>query len=294
MELFSQRLVDGLSSGCIYAALALAIVLVFRATGTLNLAQGEMAMFCCFLIWKLTDLGWPLIPAILAGVVAGFVGGAAIERVIIRPVEDSRDHLPVIIVTLGLLLALDSLAGGLFTVDTETLGSPFPSGSWHIGQVLVPYSSIGLFVVISALSGLMWFTFHRTRLGLAMRASVDNPESARLLGIRRSRMLMIGWGAAAALGALAAALVAPQTYVYTGMLQGVLLYAFTAATLGGFDSPAGAVVGGLLVGVLQTMVSGYVGFVGNDLSLMTALVVIIVVLMLKPTGLFGRPDSRRL
>jgi len=294
MELFSQRLVDGLSSGCIYAALALAIVLVFRATGTLNLAQGEMAMFSCFFIWKLTDLGWPLVLAIVAGVVVAFVAGAAIERVIIRPVEDSHDHLPVIIVTLGLLLALDSLAGGLFTVDIETLGSPFPSGAWHLGTVRVPYSSIGLFAVIAALSGLIWFVFQKTRFGLAMRASVDNPESARLLGIRRSRILMVGWGAAAALGALAAALVAPQTYVYTGMLQGVLLYAFTAATLGGFDSPAGAVLGGLLVGVLQAMVSGYVHFIGNDLSLMTALVVIIVVLMLKPTGLFGRPDSRRL
>jgi len=294
VELFVQRVIDGLSTGSIYAALALAIVLVFRATGTINLAQGEMAMFCCFIAWKLTDIGWPIVPAILVSMAAGFVGGAAIERVVVRPVEDAKDHLPIIIVTLGLLLAVDSLAGGLFTVDTERLDSPFPHGSWRVGGVHVGYDSIGLLAVIIVISVVIWFVFGRTRLGLHMRASVDNPESARLVGIRRSSMLMFGWGAAAALGALAAALVAPQTFVYTGMLQGVLLYAFAAATLGGFDSPAGAIVGGLAVGVVQDLVAGYITFIGNELSLLTALGIILAVLMVRPTGLFGRADSKRL
>ncbi|HVW44952.1 MAG TPA: branched-chain amino acid ABC transporter permease [Amycolatopsis sp.] len=295
MTLLIQRLLDGLSGGAVYAALALAIVLVFRSTGTLNLAQGEMAMFTCFLAWKLsTGLGWPVVPAIVVAMAAGFAGGALIERVVVRPVEDRPDHLPIIIVTLGLMLAINALAGGLFTVDIVRLPDVFPAGALQLGGVHLAYSTIGLLAVLLVVSALIWALFQRTRIGLHMRASVDSPESARLVGIRRSHMLMLGWGIAGALGALAAVLVAPQTFVHTGMLQGVLLYAFAAATLGGFTSVLGAVVGGLIVGVLQSLAVGYIDFIGNDLSLLVALAIIIAVLMVKPNGLFGRADSSRL
>jgi branched-chain amino acid transport system permease protein len=296
MDLLVNRVIDGLGNGAIYASLALAIVLVFRSTGTINLAQGEMGMFCAFIAWKVsspTGLGWPIIVAIVMAMGAGLIGGALIERVVIRPVERHESHLQMIIVTLGLFLGIDALAGKLFTLNSVTLASPFPTGGLRSGGIELPYQTIGLLGILIVVAALMWFLFARTRLGLAMRASVDNPESARLVGIRRGRMLAIGWGLAGAIGALSACLVAPATLVDVTMLQGVLLYSFAAATLGGFDSPVGAIVGGIVIGLLQVLVSGYVTFIGNQLSLLTALAVIMVMLLVKPTGLFGRTGTER-
>lgn len=298
MDLFLARVLDGLANGSIYASLALAVVLIFRSTGTINLAQGEMAMFTTFLAWKIASpsggLGLPVVVALLVAMAAGFVGGAAIERVIIRPVEGKESHLPMIIVTLGLFLAIDAVAGRVFTLNTVSLASPFPAGGVTAGGVLIQWSTIGLLLTLVGVSAAMWYLFQHTRIGLAMRATVDNAESALLVGIRRGRVLMVGWGLAAALGSLAGVLIAPVTLVQVPMLQSVLLYGFAAATLGGFESPLGAIVGGLLVGLTEALVSGYVGFIGNQLSLFTALVLIVAVLLVKPTGLFGRADLRRL
>lgn len=297
MSLLIERIFDGLSDGSIYASLALAVVLIFRATGTINLAQGAMGAFCAFIAWKLSSaagLGWPIVPAIAVAVIVGFFGGAVLERAFVRPVETESSHLPIIIVTLALSLAIEAIAGKLFSLQSVVLRSPFPTTSFHIGSASIPWESLCLLAVIIVVAALLWFLFQRTRIGLMMRAAVDNPESARLSGIGTGRMLMLGWGLAGALGALAGCLVAPQTFVNPSMLDGILLYSFAATTLGGFDSPAGAVVGGLVLGVLQVLISSYVGFIGNELGLLVALVVIVVMLMIRPNGLFGRVDARRL
>jgi branched-chain amino acid transport system permease protein len=297
MDLLIERIFDGLGNGAIYGSLALAVVLIFRTTGTINLAQGAMGTFCTFIAWKLSAAGglsWPIVPAIIVAVLAGFFGGAALERVFVRPVERERSHLPMIIVTLALSLAIEALAGHFFSLQSVALRSPFPLTSLKIGGVNIPWQSLCLLAVMLVVATLMWFLFQHTQVGLKMRAAVDNPESARLSGIRSSRMLMLGWGMAGALGALAGCLIAPQTFVNSSMLDGVLLYSFAAATLGGFDSPPGAVVGGLIIGVLQVLVSSYVGFVGNQLGLLVALVAIVAVLMVRPSGFFGHVDARRL
>ncbi|MDX6740744.1 branched-chain amino acid ABC transporter permease [Actinocorallia sp. A-T 12471] len=296
MALFLQRLIDGIGNGMLYGAVALALVLIYRATGLVNFAQGEMAMFCTFVTWKLADqelgFGLPIVVGIAGGVAFGFLFGAAVERVVVRPFEGA-DHLRQMIVTLGLFLALNALAAWVFTSSTERLDSPFPAGSLRIGGVSVAYQQLGVIAVLLVMALLLRLLFARTRLGLAMRGAAMNPESSRLLGVDVSRMLMVGWGLSAAIGALAGALVAPTVFVSPTMMQTLLLYGFAAAVLGGFDSAPGALVGGVIVGVVQAMASGYISAIGTQLQLATAFVLILVVLMLRPQGLFGRVSVER-
>ncbi|SEG93517.1 amino acid/amide ABC transporter membrane protein 1, HAAT family [Thermomonospora echinospora] len=296
MALFLQRLIDGIGNGMLYGAVALALVLIYRATGMVNFAQGEMAMFCTFITWKLADhefgLGLPIVAGIAGGVIFGFLFGAALERVVIRPFE-SADHLRQMIVTLGLFLAINALAAWIFTADTQRLASPFPSGALRLGGVSVSYHQLGVIAVLLVMALALRELFGRTRLGLAIRGASMNPESSRLLGVDVSRMLMIGWGLSAAIGALAGALVAPAVFVSPGMMQTLLLYGFAAAVLGGFDSAPGALVGGVMVGVVQAMVSGYVPAVGTQLQLATAFALILMVLLVRPQGLFGRVSVER-
>ncbi len=296
MALFLQRLIDGVGNGMLYGSVALALVLIYRATGLVNFAQGEMAMFCTFVTWKLSDsgsgLGLPIIAGIIGGVVFGFLFGAGLERVVIRPFE-SADHLRQMIVTLGLFLALNSLAAYIFTADTQRLASPFPDGSLNLGGVNISIREIGTVIVLLAMAALLRELFTRTRLGLAMRGAAMNPESSRLLGVDVSRMLMVGWGLSSAIGALAGALVAPSIFVSPGMMQTLLLYGFAAAVVGGFDSAPGALIGGVLVGVVQALASGYVSVIGTQLQLATAFVMILAVLLVRPQGLFGRVSVER-
>ncbi|WP_334143162.1 branched-chain amino acid ABC transporter permease [Rhabdothermincola sp.] len=293
--LFFQRLVDGLGQGAIYASLALALVLIYRATGLINFAQGEMALFSTYVTWMFWDRGWPVVAAIAASMVLSFVGGGAIERLIIRPVGEVRSHaLPIVIVTIGLLLALNELAGWIWGSEGRTFPRVFGTGAFTVGDVAVTYQTVGVLCVLAVEVFLLFLLFQRTKLGLAMRAVTSNAESSRLVGIRFGRVLMFGWGLAAAVGALAGSLYASQlaTLDRAIMLQ-LLVYAFASATLGGFDSPLGAVVGGLVVGVVTVMAGGYVSWIGDDLKLAAAFVLILVVLLVRPQGLFGRPQVER-
>lgn len=290
MVLLFQRLVDGIQSGVLYGSIAIALVLVYRATGLLNFATGEIAMFCTFIIWRLTDssqgLGLPLILSIVGGIVFGFFFGAGLERVVLRPFEKA-DHLRQSMVTMGLFLTLNALAGYLFSLDTQRLASPFPSGSFDIGGVVISYHRAGAMVALILIAILLKVMFSRTRLGLAMTGAAMNPESARLVGVNASTMLMMGWGLSAALGAVVGAMVAPDLFLSPNMMQSLLLYGMAAAVLGGMESYVGALVGGVLLGVIQTLVSGYVAFIGTQLQLATAFAAILVVLLSKPEGLFG-------
>ena len=292
MERFIQLVIDGIAIGSIYGALALALVLIFRSTGIVNFAQGEMAMFSTFIAWGLVEAGLPLLLALICALGLSLLGGMAIERILIRPVE-GQDPLTILIVTLGLFILINSAAGWIWGFENRGFPRALPDGSADIAGVTISYESIGIVAILLGVSGLLALLFQRTKLGLAMRAAAANPASARLVGINVGRTLMIGWGLAATLGALAGVLVAPQLFLDVNFMGGVLVYSFAAATLGGFDSPKGAVIGGWIIGVAETLAGDYIGFIGSDLTILVPLAIIFGVLLVRPNGLFGSPEVVR-
>jgi len=292
MKEFVQVTVDGIAAGSIYGAVALALVLIYRTTGIVNFAQGEMAMFSTFIAWGLVQADVPLGLAVLCTLGLSFAGGMVIERVIIRPVEGS-DPLALVIVTLGLLILLNSGAGWIWGFNNRAFPGLFGDETLDIAGVRISWESIGITGVTLAVVGLLFLLTQKTKVGLAMRAVSMNPESSRLAGIRVGRTLMIGWGLAAAVGALAGALIAPSLFLDVNFMGAVLVYSFAAATLGGFDSPVGAVVGGWIIGVTEQLAGHYVDFIGSDLKILVPLGIIIVVLMVRPSGLFGSREVAR-
>jgi branched-chain amino acid transport system permease protein len=292
MANFWQQVVSGLASGGVYALLALALVLIYRSTHVVNFAQGEMAMFTTFVGWTLLDHGVPYWASFLLAVACGFAGGVAIERIVIRPVE-GRPVLTVAIVTLGLFFLIDGAASWIWAPDVRTLPSAFPTRPVDVGGVAFSIEDLCIIGVSLATVLVLWLFFRFTKLGLAMRAAAREPQSSRLVGVRVGWMLALGWGFAAALGAVAGMLAAPPLGSFDqNLMQPILLYAFAGAVLGGLESPAGAVVGSLSLGVFLNLLGTYVDFVGTDLRLPVALGVILGVLLVKPTGLFGRTALR--
>ena len=290
---FMQQVVAGLASGSIYAALALALVLIHRATGVINFAQGEMATFSTYIAWTLTtNHGWAYWPAFAVTLLLSFLGGAAIHQTIIRP-NEKGSLLRVVIVTIGLLILINGLVTWIWGGEVRAVQSPFPAGTTEIAGVAITTADIGTIAVVVATVALLWALFQYTKLGLAMRAAAVNPAEARLVGVRVTWMLSLGWGLAAVLGAVAGMLAAPSVFLDPNLMAALLIYAFAAAVLGGIDSPVGAVVGGLTLGVGLNLIGTYVDFVGADLRLPVALLVILVVLLVKPTGIFGKAEVRR-
>ena len=283
MEAFLHQVLSGLATGGIYASLALALVMIYQSTNHINFAQGEMAMFSTYLAWTMVDAGMSWWIAFLITVLASFVLGMIIERVIIRPVEHAQ-ILTVVIVFIGLLIILNSVAGWIYSYTIKSFPSPFPAEAVFGG--LMSAHELGAIAVTLVVLVLLYVFFRFTPLGLAMRAVAQNPTSSRLVGIRVGWMLALGWGLAAAIGAIAGMMVAPIVYLDPNMMSGVLLYAFAAALLGGIDNPVGAVLGGFIVGVLENVMGAFV--IGTELKLTVALIVIIAVLLVKPTGLFGK------
>lgn len=292
MTEFLQQVVQGLGSGAVYASLALALVLIHRFTGIVNFAQGELAMISTYVAWQLVESGMPFWLALPVTLGVSFVGGMLIERVIIRPVEGAPE-LTIVIVTVGLLIFVNALAGLIWSFTVKDFPQPFPDGGLDLGGVSLSWSTLGVIGVVAMVMGLLYVLFQHTGIGLTMRAVASNPASARLSGIRVGRVLMLGWGLAATVGALSGVLVAPLLFLEPNMMGGVLIYAFAAATLGGFDSPVGAVAGGLVVGVAETLAGAYVDAVGADLKIGVPLLIILVVLLVRPQGLFGRAAVER-
>jgi branched-chain amino acid transport system permease protein len=289
---FAQQVTSGLAAGAIYASLALALVLIYQTTNVVNFAQGEMATFTTFVAWMLMDRGLPYWPAFVLTLLIAFAGGVAVERVLIRPIEH-RPEIVIVIMTIGLLIALNGLTGWIWGPEVKAFDSPFPNDTVVVGGVAVSVRDIGTFCVCLGVVLLLWLFFRFTTLGLAMRAVAFNPDASRLMGVRVGWMLALGWGFAAVLGGIAGMMAAPTVFLDPDMMLVVLIYAFAAAVLGGIDSPVGAVVGGLLLGVVINLLGAYVDFVGNELRLPTALAVLLVVLIVRPTGLFGRVHVRR-
>jgi branched-chain amino acid transport system permease protein len=300
---FLQQVVIGLSSGAIYALLALALVLIHRATGVINFAQGEMAMFSAFIAWQLVQWGLPYWVAFFATLAISFVGGVFLQRVVLRPFQ-SAPVLTIVIVTLGLLLIFNGLAIWLWSGEVRAFppDRPFPTNTFDVGGVIINVQDLGIIAVTLLLVGGLWAFFQFTKLGLALRASALYPDSSRLVGIRVGWMLGVGWGLAAALGAVSGIFTAAAfPPLEPTMMQPVLIYAFAAAVLGGIDSPAGAVVGGLVLGVFLTLVGAYADDFQDwglpldlaHLRLPVAFVFILLILFARPQGLFGRAAVRR-
>jgi branched-chain amino acid transport system permease protein len=287
MDAFLHQFLSGLANGSIYASIGLALVMIFQSTHHINFAQGEQAMFSAYVALTLIKAGFPYWAAFVLALGFGFVSGMAIERLIIRRFNRAP-VLTVVIVFLGLLFIINSLAGWLFTYNVQTFPSPFPPG---LGNRFLAAHEIGMIAVTLVMLLLIFLFFRYTSLGLMMRAAAYNPDASRLVGIRVSHMLALGWGLAGAIGAVAAIMAAPIVYMEPNMMGGVLLYGFAAALLGGINNPWGAAVGGFLVGVIENLAGAYV--VGTELKLSVALIIIVVVLVTSPAGLFGRPIVTR-
>jgi branched-chain amino acid transport system permease protein len=292
VEELIETLIDGIATGSIYGALALALVLIYRSTGIVNFAQGELAMFSTFIAWGLVEAGVALGFAILLTLGISLLGGMVIERALIRPVEGGQE-LTLVTVTLGLFILVNGLARWIWGSTNRGFPSLFPDGSVNVAGVGVAWESLGLLAVLLGVVGVLWLVFQHTTLGLAMRAAAVDPAASRLVGIPVGRMLMLGWGLAAVCGALAGVLVAPRLFLDPNLMGPVIIYSFAAATLGGFDSPFGAVLGGWIIGVAEALAGGYVEFIGQDLKILVPLTVILGVLLVRPQGLFGSPEVAR-
>ena len=289
---FLQQVVSGLASGGIYASLALALVLIYRATQVINFAQGEMAMFTTFVAWSLMQhmSYWP---AFALTLLIAFAGGVLLELAVIRPVQNAP-VLTIVIVTIGLLIGINGVARRIWGPEPRVLDSPFSTDPVRIGGVAFSIQDLGTIGVSLALVVVLWLFFEFTKVGLALRASALNPAASRFVGIRVTLMLALGWGIAAVLGAVAGLMAAPPLGSFDqNLMAPILLYAFAAAVLGGIDSPLGAVVGGLALGVVINLVGTYVDYVGADLRLPVALLIILAVLLVRPAGLFGKQAVRR-
>jgi branched-chain amino acid transport system permease protein len=298
MTELAQQVVAGLASGSIYALLALAIVIIYRSTGVVNFAQGEMATFTTFVAWTLIDHGLGYWAAFAVTLLIAFVGGIALERLVVRPVEGGP-VLTVVILTIGLFILLGGLSNWIWKAEVRSFppSRPFPTSAWDLGGVAVSKQDAGILVVTLGLVLALYLLFQHTKLGLALRAAALNPTASRLVGVRVGWMLALGWGLAAAIGAVAGmftAAAAPP--LEPNMMRPVLIYAFAAAVLGGLESPVGAVLGGLLIGVMLNLIATYDTHVHLELDrlrLPIALAVILTVLLVRPAGLLGRAVTRR-
>ncbi|TWE07878.1 branched-chain amino acid ABC transporter permease [Rudaeicoccus suwonensis] len=298
MSTFLTYLISGVTAGSIYAMMALALVVVFRSSSTINFAQGEFALFCSFVAWWLTTKGWSMIAAVFVAMAVGFVMGVLTERFLVRPVR-RRNEVATLIIGIGLFTALNGADGWIWGPANKTFPELLPSGAgdyFSVGGARLHYDSIGIFLSLLLVVGILMLLFQRTPLGLQMRAVATNPESAALSGVKVGRVLSVSWGISAAIGAFAGVLlipVLPPNQLSLSSFFNILIMASAAALFGGLDSVTGAVVGGLALGVGESMLSGYVTFLGGSLQLTIALLIIVLVLVFKPTGIFGAQRIER-
>jgi len=291
VQQFLTTALTGLTLGMVYAAFALALVLIWRSTRIVNFAQAPMAMITTYVALVVIDAGYSYWIGFAVALVAGLVLGAVVERVVVRPVE-GKSEINAVILTLGLFIVIHALAAVIFGSRYRSFPAPFGLRGFQVGELNLAITGFGIFTIVAVLvvMGLLVALFRLTDLGLMMRASAFNAEVARLLGVKVGRMLTLGWALAALVGSLAGLLIAGGSLVHPSYMDSVVVYGFVAAVLGGLDSPAGAVVGGLLLGVSLSFVSGYVG---SELVALAALVILMLVLLLRPGGLFSHAAERR-
>ena len=288
-----QQIVDGITAGSIYAALALALVLVYRSTGLVNFAQGQMAAVSVYIGWSLVEAGLPVPLAVLLTLVISLVIGALTERLLIRRFE-GQEPLVAIVATVAVLICFNGLINLIWGGSVRAFPSLFPDGVVSILGARATWGDVGTVAVLVGTVVLLQLFFLRTRLGLALRTAADNPSSARLLGLPVGSLLLVGWGLAALLGGLAGCLVAPSVPLQPNMMDTILVYALAAAVLGGLDSPLGAVVAAGLIGIVETVAGANIDIIGSDLRIAVPLVLLTLILLVRPQGLFGRRDVERL
>lgn len=287
-----QQVADGITSGSIYGALALALVLVYRATGMVNFAQGQMAVVGGYLAVSLINAGLPVVLGIALAVVATALLGALLERTLIRRFEGG-DPLVTVVVTVAVLVCLNGIVSYIWGADLKAFPAIFPSGRLSLGPARFTTADVGTVLVISAVIGSLWLLFQRTRFGLAMRAVAQNPESAAQSGLPVSVLLMTGWALAAGVGTIACCLLAPSNSLEPNMMDPILVYALAAAILGGLDSPLGAVAAAWTIGVVQNLAGAYIDVIGNDLQVMVPMALMAAILLVRPQGVFGRREVVR-
>jgi branched-chain amino acid transport system permease protein len=291
MELLGQQILAGIATGAIYACMALAVVMIYQAIDHLNFAQGEMAMFSTFIAFQLMLWGLPYWVAFPVTLVVSFIGGVLIDRVVFKPIHDAP-ILSHVVVFIAILAILNSTAGFIWDFTVKAFPSPFGSAPLF-GSSLISAHQAGMIGVTLLLLILLFVFFRYTRIGLSMRAAAANPVSARLVGVRVGWMNALGWGMAAAIGAIAGILIAPVVFLEPNMMISILLYGFAGAVLGGLTSPAGAVLGGFLVGIVENLAGTFIPVIGGELKLPIALMLIVAVLVFKPSGLMGRTVVQR-
>ena len=287
MQLFFQQVVEGLSSGAIYASLALALVLVYRATRIVNFAQGEMATFTAYIAWQLNQWGVPFWLCLIITGVFAFILGAVVFRLVIRPVITASDNT-IVVMCIGLFIGFEALSLWIWGADSYAFPRLFPEHAWTFAGVRVTATNLGILVTLCVLAAGLIAMFKFTRIGLALRASAAEREKSPLVGIRVETMLMLGWGLATVAGFIAAVLIAPSLFLSPPMMVSVVIYALAAATLGGWDSLAGAIVGGLVIGVAESLGATYVKIIGSELKVGIPFALMAIVLLVRPQGLFGR------
>lgn len=293
MRDFLQILLVGINDGAAYAMLGLGLVVIYRSSGVLNFAQGEQAMVSTFMVSTAWLSGAPLWVAIFIGMIGGFLTGVLLYQLFIRSASGpNKSPLTAVIVTIGLFLALNGLAQVIWGTLDRKWARPFGNSEIIVGGLAISWQKIGTVVMLGVVAFAFYLLFQRTRLGLAMRTVASNPESAALVGMPVSRLLMLGWGMASTIGTLAGITMATNLGLNTNLMQMTLIFAFAAITLGGFDSFVGAVVGGIIIGVMSSTVPRYVG-VFEKMPLAPAFIVIIFVLLVRPQGLFGKKGVSR-
>lgn len=302
---FLQYLINGLALGAIYSLVALGLVVIYRGTGTVNFAQGEMALFATFGAWWIYDRGSTMWFAVILAAICAFVGGAVIEYGLMRP-ANKKSPLAVIVVSIALFQGMNSLTTLLYKGAAD--GIPFqslfpnkPNDFFRLGDNTVwKYQDIGVLLTVLALTGLLFLLFKKTKVGLAMRMVANNPDSAKLVGVSTTKTLMLSWGISSAMGAVAGAMIGGiNTNITTATMFEIFLLSSAAATLGGLDSPIGALVGGLSLGIIKSLVSHYPeswpgsSYIGAPTAVAVAFVIILVVLLVRPSGLFGSSRVER-
>jgi branched-chain amino acid transport system permease protein len=288
---FLEFTLEGISAGMIYAAIALSLVLIWRGTRVLNYAQGAMAMLTSYIALLVINASGSYWLGFVVALAAGLVLGAAAERTVVRPAT-GKPPLNAVIISIGLLIGIEGLAGVLFGSNNRSFPPAYSIKGLSIGSVALGITRNDVFTAIAVLAaaGLFAVVFQYTSVGLRLRATAFNPGVARLLGVRVGRMLTLGWALAGLLGALAGMLVTPSTFLNPNSMDVIFVLGFTAAVIGGLDSPGGAVAGGLLLGVVLSYAGGYLG---SQVVNLFGLAALLVVLMLRPSGLFSAAPARR-
>lgn len=286
MFLAGQLILDGMASGAIYGALALALVLIYRATRVVNFGQGEMATISAYAAWQLVEWGVPTPVALLAAASGSFALGVLVFRLVIRPALSAPPE-SVAVLTLGLFMLFGAASLWLWGPDQRSFPAVFAGDGWTLAGLSLSANTAGLLATVAAVALALAALLRGTRFGLALRAAAADRQNAVLVGLPVARLLAVGWGLAAVVGFVAAVLVAPHLFLSPTMMVPVLIYALAAATLGGWESPFGAVLAGLLIGVAESLGASFVSLIGADLRLAVPVVVTLAVLMVRPAGLFG-------